>query len=207
MVLIVDYGLGNLYSVSKAFEMLGAEVLVSGEQRDIERAERIVLPGVGAFGDGMENLSKKGITNALKRAVLEDRKPFLGICLGMQLLADIGTESGNTKGLGWIHGETLKLDVAGKGLKVPHIGWNDVSISEPHPLWNGIKDGSDFYFLHSYTLVCDEKKDVAATSVYGMPFTSAVQKDSIFAVQFHPEKSQDNGLKFLENFMSWEPSH
>jgi len=206
MILIVDYGLGNLYSVAKAFEALGASVQISSDPKDVEAAERIVLPGVGAFGDGMKYLAERKLHDALRRAVMEEAKPFLGICLGMQLLADIGTESGEKKGLGWIRGSVRKLPVAPLGLKVPHIGWNDITIAKPHPLWEGIKNGTDFYFLHSYSLVCDDKETIAATSEYGVTFAAAVQKGPIFAVQFHPEKSQENGLKLLENFMSWKPS-
>lgn len=205
MIVIVDYGLGNLFSVAKAFELFGEEVLISGERDAIEKADRLVLPGVGAFPDGMRYITKRGLDQVLREEVLTKRKPFLGICLGMQLLADLGLEYGEHRGLGWINGTVRKLDVEKRGLKVPHIGWNDITLSQDHPIFRGLRPHSDFYFLHSFEFVCDHPSDVVATTVYGGAVTAAVARDTIVAVQFHPEKSQDNGLKVLENFVSWNP--
>lgn len=205
MIVIVDYGLGNLFSVAKAFEFLGAEAKISGNPDDIKKASRLVLPGVGAFGDGMDYLAKNGLDKILSNEVLINKKPFLGICLGMQLLADIGFEYGEHRGLGWIRGRVRKLAVEELGLKIPQVGWNDITVVKESPLLKNIKTGSDFYYVHSYQLICDNAENVVATSVYGETVTAAIQKDNIFATQFHPEKSQDNGLKLLENFVNWNP--
>lgn len=207
MIAIVDYGLGNLFSVHKALEFLGANAKITSDPDEIRSAERIVLPGVGAFGHGMFNLKKKGIDVAMREAVMTLRKPFLGICLGLQMLAETGEENGEFKGLGWIKGRVKKIDVGSQGLKVPHIGWNNVDRVNEHILFRGIKASADFYFVHSYQLHCDDKDDLLATTEYGETITAAVQNENIFAVQFHPEKSQDHGLKLLENFISWDPKN
>lgn len=204
MIVIVDYGLGNLFSVAKAFEMIGASVRISGDPQEIKQADRLVLPGVGAFGDGMEYLSKNGLDKVLINEVLVNKKPFLGICLGLQLLADMGFEYGEYKGLSLVKGRVRKLEV-GEGMKIPQVGWNDISFVKNSPLFEGIKNGSDFYFVHSYQMICDDPKDIAATALYGETVTAAIEKDNIFATQFHPEKSQDVGLKLLENFVNWKP--
>ncbi|TSC59565.1 MAG: glutamine amidotransferase [Candidatus Peregrinibacteria bacterium Greene0416_62] len=205
MIVIVDYGLGNLFSVQKAFEMIGADVKISGTAEDIHAADRIVLPGVGAFGDGMDVLREKGLDRALTEEVINKKKPFLGICLGLQFLAETGEEHGEHKGLGWIKGRVRKLDVEKQGLKVPHIGWNELSMVRESPLFADIKSDADFYFVHSYQLDCGDPQDLIATAEYGEKITAAVQRGNIFATQFHPEKSQDNGLKLLENFIRWNP--
>jgi glutamine amidotransferase len=204
MIVVVDYGLGNLFSVAKAFEMIGAEVMISADPAAIAQADRLVLPGVGAFGDGMDYLSRNGLDKILSNEVLVNKKPFLGICLGMQLLGDVGFEYGEHKGLSWIKGKVRKLEVSGD-LKVPHVGWNDVVRVKESPMFEGIKNSADFYFVHSYQLVCEESDNIVATTTYGETVTAAVQKDNIFATQFHPEKSQEVGLKLLENFVNWEP--
>jgi glutamine amidotransferase len=204
MIVVVDYGLGNLFSVAKAFEMIGAEVMISADPIEIGKAERLVLPGVGAFGDGMDYLSEKGLDKVLTHEVLINKKPFLGICLGMQLLGNIGFEYGEHKGLSLVRGNVRKLEVE-EGTKIPHVGWNDVSITKKSPLFEGIKQGADFYFVHSYQLICDDQDDVVATTFYGESVTAAIQKENIFATQFHPEKSQDVGLKLMENFVNWNP--
>ena len=203
MVVIIDYGLGNLFSVAKAFEMIGAEVLVSKNPKDLARADHIVLPGVGAFADGINYLKDKGFISELAEQVLKNKKPFLGICLGMQLLAEKGFEYGEHKGLGWLKGEVKKLDVEKLGLKVPHIGWNSLAIKKDSQMFFGIKPNSDFYFVHSYALHCTDASDVVATTFYGEEITSAVIHENIWAVQFHPEKSQEAGLKLLENFIKY----
>ncbi|MBI2063445.1 MAG: imidazole glycerol phosphate synthase subunit HisH [Candidatus Yanofskybacteria bacterium] len=205
MIVIVDYGLGNLFSVRNAFKLLGVEVIVSSKPNDIKNAERLILPGVGAFGDGMNNLKAKGLDEVIIEEVSANKKPFLGICLGLQLLADIGFEYGENKGLGLISGNVRKLEVESRGLKVPHIGWNNVSYIKESPLFKGIKPDSDFYFVHSYQLICGDKENLVATAQYGETITAAIQKNNIFASQFHPEKSQENGLKLLENFVNWKP--
>lgn len=204
MIVVVDYGLGNLFSVAKAFEMVGAQVKISSDPEEIKQAERLVLPGIGAFGDGIDYLSKNGLDKILSTEVMVNKKPFLGICLGMQLLADIGYEYGEHKGLSWVKGQVRKLKVSGD-LKVPHVGWNDVVRVGKSPMFEGIKDSADFYFVHSYQLICDESDDVVAATVYGETVTAAIQKNNIFATQFHPEKSQEVGLKLLENFVNWKP--
>lgn len=205
MLVIVDYGLGNLFSVAKAFESIGVPVTVSGNAADIHAAERIVLPGVGAFGDAMDYLRCKGLDTVLTEEVIGNKKPFLGICLGLQLLADVSEEHGTHKGFGWIKGKVRKLDVEKQGLKIPHIGWNELEIVHQIPLLVGIQSDADFYFVHSYQLECMDKSDLVATATYGEKITAIVQRGNIVATQFHPEKSQENGLKLLENFLSWNP--
>ena len=205
MIVIVDYGLGNLFSVQKALEMVGADVKISGRAEDIRTAERIILPGVGAFADGMNYLRAKGLDTVLTEEVMGKKKPFLGICLGLQFLAEVGEEYGEHKGLGWIKGRVRKLNVEHLGLKIPHIGWNDLEYIRPSPLFAGVNPGADFYFVHSYHLDVGDPADLVATATYGEKITAAIQRGNIFATQFHPEKSQDNGLKLLENFLSWKP--
>lgn len=205
MIAIVDYGLGNLFSVKKAFEALGAEAVVSSDPGAVGKAERIVLPGIGAFGDGTRFLKERGLDEALQRAVMRERKPFLGICLGLQLLADTGEEYGQHQGLGWIRGRVRMLKVAAAHLKVPHIGWNNVTAVRDTPLFQGIRPDADFYFVHSYQLECADRSDVVATTEYGERVTAAILRGNIFATQFHPEKSQDHGLQLLRNFVAWQP--
>lgn len=188
--------MGNVASVKKAFEKIGANVKISNSKQDIEKAGFLILPGVGAFGDGMANLTRLGLIDVLNKAVIKNRTPFLGICLGMQLLADKGHEFGLHKGLGWIKGETIKL----KSNRLPHIGWNDVKILK-NDLFTEIPD-KNFYFVHSYVLSPTNKKIIASTTKYGTVFPSSIQYKNIFATQFHPEKSQLTGLKLLENFLN-----
>lgn len=204
MLLIVDYGAGNVKSVANAFGAAGADVEVSGAREKLERAERIVLPGVGAFGAAMDSLEARGLDRLLAKEVLENKKPFMGVCLGMQLLAKRGEEGGPRAGLGWIDGEVKKLSVPA-GLKLPHVGWNDVSINHACPLFKGIRDGTSFYFVHSYHLKLTNEETVAASCEYGERFAAAVWQDNIFATQFHPEKSQNAGMAVLENFLDWRP--
>ena len=203
MVVIIDYGMGNLFSVKNALESLGAEVLISKNPEDLKNADQIILPGVGAFPDGMKNLKALGIIPALEEEVLENKKPFLGICLGMQLLASAGEEYGLTPGLSWIKGRVRKFDVM-DGLKIPHIGWNDVSSFPGAKLFNGI-DSSIFYFVHSYFMVPENSGVVSASCEYGEKFAASVEAGNIFGVQFHPEKSQKSGLKLLKNFLCLKP--
>lgn len=199
-VVIIDYKMGNVASVNKALASIGASVVVSGEPKDIERATHLVLPGVGAFGDGMRNLRRQGLIPLLRRKVLADKTPFLGICLGMQLLAEKGYEFGMHRGLGWIPGTAAKLKPAG-GLRLPHIGWNDITVTKNSALWQKITD-FNFYFVHSYHVKCIDAKIVMATCSHGETFAAALQQGNIFATQFHPEKSQASGLQLLKNFLA-----
>jgi glutamine amidotransferase len=205
MIAIVDYGLGNLYSVKKAFEALGAPATITSDPADVRHAERVVLPGIGAFADGMRLLKERGLDKALQESVIIEKKPFLGICLGLQLLADSGEEYGHNKGLGWIGGTVRALDATSGHLKVPHIGWNNVTVLRETPLFKGVKSNADFYFVHSFQLECTDASDVLATTEYGQTITAAVVRNNIFATQFHPEKSQDHGLQLLRNFIAWQP--
>jgi imidazole glycerol-phosphate synthase subunit HisH len=199
---VVDYGMGNLRSVSKALEHVapGAEVRVTADPAAILSSERVVVPGQGALPDCMRQLAASGAREAVVEATRS--KPFLGICIGLQLLFERG-EEGDSAGLGLLPGRVPRFNLT--GLKIPHIGWNEVVQERPHPLWAGIRDRSRFYFVHSYYPAPSDAALTAATSVYGAPFTCAVARDNIFAVQFHPEKSQFAGLQLLSNFVRWRP--
>ena len=205
-IAVVDYGMGNLRSVSKALERVAPrdEVLVTADPAAIRDAERVVVPGQGAMPDCMRQLTASGAREAVVEAATS--KPFLGICIGLQMLFEHG-EEGDTPGLGLLPGRVPKFaaEVADAGLKIPHMGWNQVQQARPHALWNGIADASRFYFVHSYYPAPRDPSLVAATCVYGVPFTCAVARDNIFAVQFHPEKSQSAGLQLLSNFVNWRP--
>jgi glutamine amidotransferase len=205
-VAVVDYGMGNLHSVRHALGMVGADVLVTHDPEDLKRADRIVLPGVGAFGECVKNLRASGMLETLEEEVLKKGKPMLGICLGMQVLASSGEEMGEHVGLGWIPGRVKRLAVEDKGLRVPHVGWNEVRVApSAHPIFAGLKKDATFYFVHSYAFSPADAASTAATCDYGGEFTCAVAKDNIVATQFHPEKSQQNGLTVLESFLAWKP--
>jgi glutamine amidotransferase len=195
--------MGNLRSVAKALEAVGARVSISTNPEDLRKAERIVLPGQGAFRDCIANLRATGLIDALTEQVQQKGKPFLGICLGLQLLADVSHENGIFKGLGWFAGRVERLTVSDPNLKLPHIGWNDVAF-EDTPLAAGLKKTPIFYFDHSYHFVSQAPGLVVASCEYGGRFAAALQKDNIFAVQFHPEKSQEIGLRLLRNFLNWK---
>jgi glutamine amidotransferase len=201
-IAVVDYGMGNLRSVAKALEHVApqAEVLVSADPKAILASDRVVVPGQGAMPDCMRQLAASGAREAVVEAAAS--KPFLGICIGLQMLFEQG-EEGGARGLGILQGGIPRFRV--NGLKVPHMGWNEVFQARPHALWQGIADGSRFYFVHSYYPAPADAAVVAATCVYGAPFTCAVARDNIFAIQFHPEKSQSAGLQLLSNFVSWRP--
>ena len=213
-VAIVDYGAGNLRSASKAFERAvrsiaaDIEVAVTSEPEFVRRADRIVLPGVGAFEDCMRGLTAiKGMRETLEDRVIRNGAPFLGICVGMQLMATEGREKGVTPGLDWIPGAVVRLEPAG-GLKVPHMGWNTLTFTQAHPLLAGIPDGDNglhAYFVHSYHLATDDPSTLFATADYGQAVTACVGRDNMFGTQFHPEKSQTLGLKLIENFLGWMP--
>lgn len=196
MITIVDYGMGNLRSVEKALEKVGAEVTVSRDPDDVRRAERIVLPGVGAFGDAMRNLEKRGLVEVIKAEVAAG-KPFLGICLGLDLLFEESDEHGVHAGLGLLPG---RVELLPTELKIPQIGWNHVAICKKSKLLESIPDGSSFYFVHSYAVVPELESDILCTTEYGCTFVSAVERGNIAAFQFHPEKSSSLGLTILENF-------
>ncbi len=198
MIAIIDYDMGNLMSVAKAFERVGAKVVVTRSAQEIMAASRVVLPGVGAFRDCMANLIKYGLVEPILKTI-EAGKPFLGICLGLQLLFDESEEFGRHKGLGVIRGKVHRFPSA-PGLKVPHIGWNSAKQAKASPLLNGINDGEFFYFVHSYYAVPEDRSVILTSTDYGTEFTSAISSGNVFACQFHPEKSQTVGLRLLENF-------
>ena len=214
-VVIVDYGSGNLHSASKAFERaareseVDANILVTADPKTVAAADRIVLPGVGAFADckrGIEAVA--GLRPALEKAVRQRERPFLGICVGMQLLATRGLEFEVTQGLGWIPGEVRAIEPDDPALKIPHMGWNTLTVVNPHTLLDGIKTGPSglhAYFVHSYHLVTNDAASVVAVTNYGGDVTAMVAKDNIAGTQFHPEKSQTLGLKLIANFLKWQP--
>lgn len=198
MITVVDYGMGNLRSVSKALEKVGLDVKVSSNPADIENAKGIVVPGVGAFGDAMHNLERLNLLQPILRSI-QKGKPYLGICLGLQILFEYGYEFGEHEGLGVLKGKVIRFQNK-KGFKVPHMGWNQVWIKQKEGLFSEIKDGEYFYFVHSFYASPSDSKDIASTTDYSIEFCSAVQKENVWAVQFHPEKSQKAGLKLLTNF-------
>ena len=200
-VAIVDYGMGNVGSVARAIEQCGGDAVVTDRPEDFETATHIVLPGVGAFGLGMEHLKARGLDQVLRQQVIDNRIPFLGICLGMQLLASRGFEHGETEGLGWIPGDVIRLAPEDPACRVPHVGWNEVRHGGA-PLFQGLPSGKDFYFVHSYHFRCADAGSVLATTPYGGEVVSAVQRDNILGVQFHPEKSQKAGFQLLRNFLA-----
>jgi len=205
-VVIIDYNMGNLRSVEKAFKRVGAKVKISNNHNVIKEASKIVLPGVGSFKDGMRNLRDLKLVELLNREILINKKPFLGICLGMQLISKIGYENGQSRGLGWIDAEVIRFDfhTNQKRLKVPHIGWNNVIYKNSNSLFFKIEDGSDFYFVHSYYCNANNSNLITTTTDYGIEFVSSLNRENIFAVQFHPEKSQKVGLQLLTNFINIE---
>jgi len=202
MIAIIDYGMGNLRSVQKALEKAGADALITQNRDDIEKASHVVLPGVGAMQPAMEKLESLGLTESIKKCIKE-KKPFLGICLGFQLLFEKSNEGGHVKGLGLLPGNVKRF---ANDLKVPHMGWNQLDIQQKDcPLWKGIENKSNVYFCHSYYVKPDDVALISTITDYGMDFTSAISKNNIFGVQFHPEKSQEIGLAILKNFMEIAP--
>lgn len=203
-VAVIDYGMGNLRSVSQALEAVSenTQIDVTADPAIINQASHIVFPGVGAIRDCMAELERFELIDVVKQAA--KNKPFLGICLGMQALLNHSEENQGTDTLGIIDGQVQLFDIADKTLKVPHMGWNQVNQSIQHPLWHNIEQNCRFYFVHSYFVKPDNPAVTAATTSYPEPFTSAVNKDNVFAVQFHPEKSQHAGLQLLHNFLNWD---
>lgn len=200
-VVIINYGMGNVDSVKRAVEECGGRAVISHEKSDLGSATHIILPGVGNFQQGMDNLESGHLSSTLQEIVLDGKRPFLGICLGMQLLARKGWEGGERKGLGWIEGEVLKLFSSEKKFRIPHIGWNEVIFEGKNQLFKGIPSGKDFYFVHSYHFVGCNREEIIGYTPYCGSFISAVNRENIFGVQFHPEKSQNDGFQVIKNFL------
>jgi len=198
-IVIIDYGMGNLRNVQKGFEKIGFEAKLTRNKKEIERASAIVLPGVGAFKDCMENLEGYGLVDPLLRSI-EKGKPYLGICLGLQILFSESEEFGSHKGLDLIRGKVVKFR-PDPGHKVPHMGWNTIEKQKEVPMLQGVENGDFFYFVHSYYVIPEDGQWISTVTSYGKPFVSSIWKENIFATQFHPEKSQKNGLRILENFV------
>ncbi|MSP59281.1 MAG: imidazole glycerol phosphate synthase subunit HisH [Myxococcales bacterium] len=208
MIVLVDYGSGNIRSVANAFEAIGAAFLISARPDDLRAADRIVLPGVGAFGEAMRRLEALGLPAVLTEEVVQKKKPFLGLCVGMQLLAERGHEHGEHRGLGWIRGEVHRIEPAtdgdGKAFPVPHVGWNSVKAQNGSVLLRSMPAEPTFYFVHSYAFRAADPGVVAGTFDYGGEFSAVVEQGHIFGTQFHPEKSQKAGLQLLKNFLAYE---
>lgn len=209
---IIDYGSGNLRSAAKAFERacresnLSMNINVTSDASKVAAADRIVLPGVGAFRACKTGLlALDGMADALQEAVIEKGRPFFGICVGMQLMASRGIEHGTTEGLGWIGGDVVNLAPDDPGLKIPHMGWNELQLQAAHPLFDGIETGQHVYFVHSYHLAAHNPDHILATVDYGGPVTAIVGRDNMIGTQFHPEKSQETGLRLIANFLRWNP--
>lgn len=203
MINIIDYGVGNLTSILNMVKKVGyRNVRISGDTGAIRDADKLILPGVGNFDFGMQQLRKSGLVDMLNKEVLENRKMILGICLGAQLLTR-SSEEGKEKGLGWIGAETVRFDVSkiGDKLKVPHMGWSDIAVEKESKLFKDMYEEPRFYFVHSYHIVCDHPEDVVATAAHGYRFTAGIERGNILGMQFHPEKSHKFGMKLLENFI------
>lgn len=198
MIAIIDYGMGNLRSVQKAFETIGTSPTITSDPAVVASADKVILPGVGAFGDAIAELKRLGLDDAVRQAV-DANKPFLGICLGLQLLFDVGYEDGRHEGLGILPGEVVRFQIPAE-YKVPHMGWNQVEYRRQPPLLAGIPERSYFYFVHSYHVVPRDPEVIALEARYPEPFTAMIWRDNLFATQFHPEKSQADGLALLRNF-------
>ena len=200
-IVIVDYGTGNLNSVHKSLDRLGVDSIISSDPNDIDSADKLILPGVGHFGNAMANLRELNLLDALHEAVLVKQKPILGICLGMELMAN-RSEEGNAAGLGWIDAEMIRFNISNKKrYKVPHIGWNKIRIKKNSLLMKNVSESSEFYFVHSYHLKINNQSDILNETQYELIYPSAIEKDNIFGVQYHPEKSHDAGERLLKNFV------
>lgn len=204
--MIIDYGMGNLGSVINMLKKVGAEASISAEPDKIARADKLILPGVGAYDNGMQNLSSRGLVDILNKKVLDEKTPILGICLGAQLFTR-RSEEGSLPGFGWIDAETLRFQFqdGSNHLKIPHMGWNEIAIKRENYLLCGFEDKPRFYFVHSYYMKCNNSEDVIATSIHGIEFVAAVNKDNIWGTQFHPEKSHKFGMRVIKNFCGMLP--
>lgn len=204
MIVIVDYGMGNIRSVVNKLHRLGYEAIVSSKIEDIEKADKLILPGVGYFSKGMDNLKTLSLLEVLNDKVVNKRTPILGICLGMQLLTK-HSEEGDSSGLGWIDAKTIKLKMKNENrndlFRIPHMGWNSVKMEKQSPITERILSEDRFYFVHSYHIVCNNAENIVASTQYGLEFTSIIQNGNIFGTQFHPEKSHSSGTKILKNFL------
>lgn len=198
MICILDYGMGNLRSVQKGFEKVGHEAIVTSDPAQVKAAAKVVLPGVGAFEDAIAELRRRDLVRPVLEAI-DSGKPFLGICLGLQLLFEVSHENGRHQGLGVLKGEVVRFDLP-QEYSVPHMGWNQISIRRPPPILQGLANGTYTYFVHSYYVVPEDAQVIATETDYGGPFCSMVWRDNLYATQFHPEKSQSDGLKVLRNF-------
>jgi imidazole glycerol-phosphate synthase subunit HisH len=204
-VAVVDYGMGNVRSLRNALEYIGCDVVITSDAAMLDGAERIVLPGVGAFGDAMAAIRARGLDAVLAHLALQTSKPMLGICLGMQLFAKSSVEHGKHEGLGWLDADIRRLEPPA-GYKVPHVGWNSIEFPEDDWLFTGVRRAeANFYFVHSFHMVCHDPSDLLAVTDYGGPVTAIVRRRNLIATQFHPEKSQDNGLALLRNWLAWSP--
>lgn len=201
MITIVDYGLGNIKAFVNVYERLNIPIKIAKTKYDLNDASKIIIPGVGAFDYAMEQLNKSGMRDELENKVIRDKVPVIGICVGMQILAK-SSEEGKLPGLGWVDGEVLKFDINNIPYKtrLPHMGWNNINPIAENTLLNGFKNESRFYFLHSYYFVCNNQQDIISTTQYGIDFSSAINHNNIFGIQFHPEKSHSNGVSLLNNF-------
>jgi glutamine amidotransferase len=209
---IIDYGSGNLRSAAKAFERAAREagvdtpILVTSDAAAVRAADRVVLPGVGAFADCRRGLARvPGMEEALEEVVRRRGRPFLGICVGMQLMAERGREFETVDGLGWVPGEVVAITPTDRNLKIPHMGWNELVLRRPHPVLAGLQDGAHAYFVHSYGFACANPGDIAAEVDYGGPIAAVIGRDNVVGAQFHPEKSQATGLRLIANFLQWRP--
>jgi len=211
LTVLIDYDSGNLHSAEKAFQRMAAEsgtgkVIVSSSPEDVLRADRIVLPGDGAFAACKKELfDHTGLFEATREMVIDKARPFLGICVGMQMMASWGREYEDTRGFDWISGEIVKIDPSDPSLKVPHMGWNDLVLDNPHPVLEGIRNGDHAYFVHSYKYVAQNPSERLAHVDYGGDVTAIIGRDNMLGMQFHPEKSQSAGLRLISNFLGWKP--
>jgi imidazole glycerol-phosphate synthase subunit HisH len=201
MIVIINYKMGNLQSVANMLDFLGIENKITDQVEEIRKADKIILPGVGAFGQAMKNINELGLVEVLKEEVLTNKKPFLGICLGMQLIADKGYEGGENIGLGFIPGEVRLMKPKDKSLRIPHVGWNDVMVKGDTKMYGHQKGDRVFYFVHSYHFVPQNESDVSGLVEYGGDIVASLLRDNIWATQFHPEKSQKDGIELLKNFI------
>lgn len=203
MITIIDYGMGNVGSIQNMIKKIGGEARITSDLEEIKLAEKLILPGVGAFDNGMINLKEKGLIELLNQKVLVEKTPILGICLGMQLMTK-SSEEGKLSGLSWIDAETIKFSFDDKKLRIPHMGWNEIQIKKFNTIFknfNSSFEEVDFYFVHSYYVKCKNKEDIVAICNYGLEFCCSFQRDNIYATQFHPEKSHKFGIKLLKNFV------